>query len=82
MSRGRSVGKATSYKQNDRDKGRIFLFATTPRRALGLAQPPIQWVHGALSLEIRRLECEADLSPQCRGEECVYLYLFLHVFMV
>jgi hypothetical protein len=29
----------------------IFLFTTTSRTALGLTQPPIQWVSGALSLE-------------------------------
>jgi hypothetical protein len=29
---------------------RIFLFTTASRTALGLTQPPIQWVPGSLSL--------------------------------
>jgi hypothetical protein len=31
--------------------------------ALGLTQPPIQWVPGAFSLVVKRLGCEADHSP-------------------
>jgi hypothetical protein len=41
----------------------IFLFTTASRPALGSAQPPIQWVPGALSLGIRRLGSEANHSP-------------------
>jgi hypothetical protein len=32
----------------------IFLITTASRLTLGPTQPPIQWVHGALSLEVRR----------------------------
>jgi hypothetical protein len=41
----------------------IFFFTTVSRTALGPAQPPIQWVPGALSLEVKRLGREADHSP-------------------
>jgi hypothetical protein len=39
----------------------IFLFATTFRLALDPTQPPIQWVPGTLSLEVKQLEHEAVL---------------------
>jgi hypothetical protein len=44
--------------------------------ALGLTQPPIQWVPGALSLGIQRLELESDNSPSsiAKVKECVELY--------
>jgi hypothetical protein len=55
----------------------IFLFTTASRTALGLTQPPIQWVPGALSLGVRRPGREADRSPPSSAEvkECVDLYL-------
>jgi hypothetical protein len=40
-----------------------FLFTTMSRTALGHTQPPIQWVPGALSLEVKRPGREADHSP-------------------
>jgi hypothetical protein len=40
-----------------------FLFTTASRPALGSTQPPIQWVPGALSLEVKRPGREADHSP-------------------
>jgi hypothetical protein len=40
----------------------IFLFTTASRPALGLTQPPIQGVPGALSLGIKRPGREADHS--------------------
>jgi hypothetical protein len=46
----------TGYGLDDRvvgssspDRGKIFLFSTSSRPVLGPAQPPIQWVQGALS---------------------------------
>jgi hypothetical protein len=37
--------------------------STESRRALGLTQPPIQWVPGALNLGVKRLGREADPTP-------------------
>jgi hypothetical protein len=55
----------------------IFLFTTASRTDLGLTQPPIQWVPGALSLGIERPGCEADYLPPPSAEvrECVELYI-------
>jgi hypothetical protein len=54
----------------------LFLF-TASRTALGPTQPRIQWVPEALSLGVKRPECEADHSPPSSAEvkECVELYL-------
>jgi hypothetical protein len=46
----------------------IFLFTTASRLALGSAQPPIQWVPGALSLGVKLPEREADHSPPSSAE--------------
>jgi len=39
-----------------------------PRTALGLTQPPIQWVPGALSLRVKRPTREADHLPLTSAE--------------
>jgi hypothetical protein len=41
----------------------IFLFTIVFRTALEPTQPPIQWVPGALSLQVKQLGHEADHSP-------------------
>jgi hypothetical protein len=46
----------------------LVLFATASRPALGPTQPPIQWVPGALSLEVKQPGREADHSPPSSGE--------------
>jgi hypothetical protein len=40
------------------------------------AQPPMQWIPGAISLGVKRLGSEADHSPPSNAEvkECVELY--------
>jgi hypothetical protein len=47
----------------------LAIFPTTASRtALGPTQPPIQWVPGALSLEVKRQGREADHSPPSSAE--------------
>jgi hypothetical protein len=41
----------------------LLLLTTASRPALGLTQPPIHWVPGALSLGVKRPGREADHSP-------------------
>jgi hypothetical protein len=55
----------------------IFLSTTESRMALGPAQPPIQWVPGALSLGVKQPGREADHSPpsSAKVKECMELYL-------
>jgi hypothetical protein len=45
-----------------------FLFSTSSRPALGLIQPPIHWVPGALSPEVKRPGREADHSHPASAE--------------
>jgi hypothetical protein len=56
----------------------IFLFITASRTALGLTQPPIQWVPGALSLGVRRPGHEANHSPPSSAEVKEWVELYLH----
>jgi hypothetical protein len=46
----------------------IFLFNTASRTALGLTQPPIQWIPVALSLGVKRPRRETDHSPPSSAE--------------
>jgi hypothetical protein len=46
----------------------ILLFATASRPTLRPTQPLIQWVQGALSLEVKRPGCEADHSTPPNAE--------------
>jgi hypothetical protein len=62
QSRDSSVGIALRYGLDDRGSG-VFLFTTAFRPALGLTQPPIQWVLGALSVGVKRQGRETDHSP-------------------
>jgi hypothetical protein len=39
------------------------LFSTASKLALGLTQPPMQWVPGALSRGVKRSRRESDHSP-------------------
>jgi len=41
----------------------VFLFATASRPAVEPFQPPIQWIQGAPSPEIKRQGSETDHSP-------------------
>jgi len=46
----------------------IFLFATASSTTLGSTQHPIQWITGALFLEVKRPGCEANHLPPHREE--------------
>jgi hypothetical protein len=65
-SRDSSVGIATGYGLGGRSsipyRGKIFMFSTASRPALGPTQPSIQWVSEAISTEVRRQEHETDGS--------------------
>jgi hypothetical protein len=63
-----SVGMATRLRAgrpgfDSRQGQEIFLYFTSSRPALGLTQPPVQWVPGALSPGVTRPGREADHSP-------------------
>jgi hypothetical protein len=58
----------------------IILFTTASRTALGLTQPPIQWIPGALSLGVKRLGREADYSPPSSAEVKEWTELYLPFF--
>jgi hypothetical protein len=47
----------------------MFLYCTASRPALGLTQPSIQWLPGALSLGIKQLQCEVDHCHLVKGRE-------------
>jgi hypothetical protein len=55
----------------------IFLFTTASRKALGPTQTPIQWVLGALCLEVKWPGHESDhwLLSSAKVKEWVELYL-------
>jgi hypothetical protein len=62
------------YGLNDRgsvpsmDSDVSFFFATASRLALRPTQPPIRWVPGDLSPEVKCPGCEAEYSPLSSAE--------------
>jgi hypothetical protein len=50
------------------DRGKVSLFSIAFRPALGLTQPPIQWILGALSPGVKWQGREADSSPAAGAE--------------
>jgi hypothetical protein len=57
---------------------RNSLFTTASRTVLGPTQPPIQWVPGTLSLEVKRPGLEADHSPPSSTEVREWVELYIH----
>jgi hypothetical protein len=84
------VGIATGYGLNDRGIGlRVpvgsIIFSTSYRPALGLTQPPNQWIPVAVSPEVKRLGREADHSlPASAEERKIWIYISTppHAFML
>jgi hypothetical protein len=64
-----TVSIATGYRLDDRGRSsspsriKNILFSALSRLVLGPTQPPIQWVPGALSSEVKQPGREADHSP-------------------
>jgi hypothetical protein len=59
--------------------GRVknFLFSTSSKPALGSTQPPIQWVPGSLSPEVKQPGRESDHSPAASAEiKNLWIYTF------
>jgi hypothetical protein len=82
------IGIATDYGLDDRGvRVRIpvgaRIFSTLSIPALGLTQPPIQWVPGAVSPGVKRQGCEADHSPLTSAEVmlCIYTSTPPYAFM-
>jgi hypothetical protein len=72
-SRVSAVGIETGFGLDDQGVGvrvpvRSRIFSTLSRAALRSTQPPIEWVPGALSPGVKRLEREADHSPPTSAE--------------
>jgi hypothetical protein len=64
--------------------GSIFLPSTSSRPVLGSTQPPIQWVKGTISPEVKRLRHEADHSRPTDAEiknMWIYTSTFQYIFM-
>jgi hypothetical protein len=85
LSRVSAVGIATGYELDGRGvrssspgREKNFLFSTSSRPALGSTQPPVQWVPGALSPEVKRPGREADHSPRTSAEVKKNVDLYIH----
>jgi hypothetical protein len=67
----------------DSRQGNIFLLSTVSRPAPGSTQPPVQWVPGLFSPEVKRSEREADCihvsSAEVKNSEAILP--FAHIFM-
>jgi hypothetical protein len=59
-------------------RGWEFFSSPVSRTARGPSQPPIQWVPGALFLEVKQLGYEADHSPPSSAEVKEWVELYLH----
>jgi hypothetical protein len=87
---GSVFGIATGYRLEDRGVGvRVpvgsRIISTFSRPALDPTEPPIQWVPGALSTELKRLGREADHSPATSAEvKKIWIYTSIppYAFMV
>jgi hypothetical protein len=65
MRRGSVIGIATAYGVGSPSPGKVksFYLSISSRPAMGYTRPPVYYVPGTLSPEIRRQGREADHSP-------------------
>jgi hypothetical protein len=80
-SQEKSVSLVTVYRLHDWEivinflaEAEIYLFSTTSRLALEPAQPLLQWIPGALSLEVKQPGHEADYSVPSSPKLELYLH--------
>jgi hypothetical protein len=57
---GLGAGNSEFYSRKEQE---TFPFPTASRPALGLTHPPVPWVPGTLTTDVKRLGREADDSP-------------------
>jgi hypothetical protein len=62
-----------SDRSSSPSKVKNFSSSMSSRPVLGPTQPPIQWVPGAVSLGVKRLEREADHSPTSAEVKKTYI---------
>jgi hypothetical protein len=78
--RDSSVGIATGYGLDDRGVGVSVplgsrIFSTSSRPALGYTQPPIQWIPGVESLDVK-LTTQLQLIPRSRKRGSILVHPF------
>jgi hypothetical protein len=56
-----------------------FIFSTMSKHVLGRIQPPIQWVPGALSMEVKQPGHEAYHSTTSAEITKTWIYLYMHL---
>jgi hypothetical protein len=62
-STGIAKGYRLDYMGSNSGRGKFFLNSTASRPAPRPSQPPIQWLPGAISPEVKRPGSEVDHSP-------------------
>jgi hypothetical protein len=62
------TGYGVDGRGSNPGRGKIFMFSTASRPAMGPTQPPIQWVPGTISPGLKRPKREGDNSPPSSAE--------------
>jgi hypothetical protein len=78
------MGWMTKGSEFESQWGKNFLFSKLTRLILVSIEPPIQWILGDFSREVKRPRREADQSPPASAEVTkmwIYISTSPHVFM-